>query len=68
MAYFTQKLKKKSTTAITFAYDVGKKRIIYQTEEHDEKSLISIAVGRFGNFYNPQIRKGKKVIAKIKKI
>ena len=45
-----------------------KKRIIYQTEKHDEESSISTAVGRFGNFYNPQNRKGKKVIAKIKKI
>ena len=41
---------KKSKTAITFAYDVEKKRIIYQTEEHDEESSISTAVGRFGNF------------------
>ena len=53
--------------AITFAYDVEKKCIIYQTEEHDEESSISTAVGRFGNFQNPKIRKGKKVIAKIKK-
>ena len=29
---------KKSKMAITFAYDVEKKRIIYQTEEHDEES------------------------------
>ena len=62
---FYTKTFKKSKTAITFAYDVEKKRIIYQTEEHDEESSISTAVGRFGNFQNPKIRKGKKVIAKI---
>ena len=31
---------KKNKTVITFAYDVEKKRIIYQTEEHDEESSI----------------------------
>ena len=41
---------KKNKTAITFAYDVKKKRIIYQTEEHDEESSISTTIGRFGNF------------------
>ena len=40
----------KSKTAITFAYDVEKMRIIYQTEEHNEESSISTAFGRFGNF------------------
>ena len=37
---FYTKTLKKSKTAITFAYDVEKKRIIYQTEEHDEESSI----------------------------
>ena len=64
---FYTKTLKKSKTAITLAYDVEKKRIIYQTEEHVEESSISTAIGRFGNFQNPKIRKGKKVIAKIKK-
>ena len=39
---FYTKTFKKSKTAITFAYDVEKKRIIYQTEEHDEECLISM--------------------------
>ena len=38
---FYIKTLKKSKTAITFAYDVEKKCIIYQTEEHDEESSIS---------------------------
>ena len=50
--------------AITFAYDVEKKRIIYQTEEH-EMLIPNSTAGRFGNFQNPQIQKGKKVIPKL---
>ena len=58
---FYTKTLKKSKTAITFAYDVKKKCIIYQTEEHDEESSISIAVGRFGNFRILKFKKGKKL-------
>ena len=49
-----------SKTVVTFTYDVEKKRIIYQTDQHDEEIPIS-NFGRFGIFYNPQIPKGKKL-------
>ena len=48
--YILQKYVKKSKMAITFAYDVEKKRIIYQTEEDEKLIPNSIASGRFGNF------------------
>ena len=51
--------------AITFAYDVGKIRIIYQTEEHEKHIPISIAFGHFENLQIPKIQKGKKIIPKL---
>ena len=55
---------KNSKRGVTFAYDVEKKRIIYQTEEH-EKLFSNSMEGRFDNFQNPKIRKGEKVIPKF---
>jgi hypothetical protein len=47
---FCKKVLWKSKTAITFAYDVKKKRIIYQNVQHEKPVPISTAVGRFADF------------------
>ena len=51
--------------AITFAYDVGKKRIIYQKIQHENPHPMETAYGLFGIFQNPQIPKGKKDMVKF---
>ena len=64
---FYTKTLKKSKTAITFAYDVEKKRIIYQTEEHDEESSISTPQAVLAIFRILNIEKEKKLQPKLKK-
>ena len=45
-----QKVQGKRKTAITFAYDVEKKRIIYQNVQHENPHPILTAYGLFANF------------------
>ena len=62
---FCKKVSEKSKTAITFTYDVGKNRIIYQNVPNENPHPIETAYGMFANFQNPQILKGKKVMLKF---
>ena len=45
-----QKVQGKCKTAITFAYDVGKKRIIYQNVQNENPHPMETTYGLFANF------------------
>ena len=58
---FYTKTFKKSKTAITFAYDVEKKCIIYQTEEHEKVIPNSTPLAVLATFRILKFEKEKKL-------
>ena len=63
---FNMKTKQHNKGITVTAYDVGKKRIIYQKIQQENPHPMETAYGLFAIFQNPQIPKGKKDMVKFK--